>query len=198
MIRFDVVSLLGGDLRRSWRPPSEPTRAGGELAPSERRSSTWAGRRSPPGRPGQPTAWCQSTFHQDGTMVYGRDGNPTWEALEQAIGALEGGQALVFASGMAAIAAVWSAFPFPGRVVVAGDAYNGHPAIPDRRRRAGPAAVPHRRCGRYRGHAWPRAPRWPAAPGRPSGAAGRFRIVRGPLARVPDQPPSGRRRPRGC
>ncbi len=58
-------------------------------------------------------------------MVYGRDGNPTWEALEQAIGGLEGGQARVFASGMAAIAALLECLPVPGRVVVAGDAYHG-------------------------------------------------------------------------
>ncbi len=57
--------------------------------------------------------------------MYGRDGNPTWEALEEVLGALEGGSALVFASGMAAIAAVMETLPVPGRVVVAGDAYNG-------------------------------------------------------------------------
>ncbi len=66
-----------------------------------------------------------STFHQDGDLIYGRDGNPTWEALEEVLGALEGGSALVFASGMAAIAAVMDLLPVPGRVVVAGDAYNG-------------------------------------------------------------------------
>src|SRR5689334_5327754 len=38
--------------------------------------------------------------------VYGRYNNPTWRGLEDAIGALEGGHALVFASGMAAAAAV--------------------------------------------------------------------------------------------
>jgi cystathionine gamma-synthase len=58
-------------------------------------------------------------------MVYGRDGNPTWDALEEAIGGLEGGSALVFASGMAAVAAVLETLPVSGRVVVAGDAYNG-------------------------------------------------------------------------
>ena len=38
-----------------------------------------------------------------GERGYGRYGNPTWEALEDAIGALEGGRALTFGSGMAAI-----------------------------------------------------------------------------------------------
>jgi cystathionine gamma-synthase len=66
-----------------------------------------------------------STFHQGGDLVYGRDGNPTWSALEEVIGALEGGTAVVFSSGLAAIAAVLETLPIPGRVVVAGDAYNG-------------------------------------------------------------------------
>ncbi len=33
---------------------------------------------------------------------YGRDGNPGWEALEQALGAIEGAEAVAFASGQAA------------------------------------------------------------------------------------------------
>ena len=66
-----------------------------------------------------------STFHQGGTPVYGRDGNPTWSALEEVIGALEGGSCLTFSSGLAAIAAVLETLPVPGRVVVPGDAYNG-------------------------------------------------------------------------
>jgi cystathionine gamma-synthase len=66
-----------------------------------------------------------STFHQGGDLVYGRDGNPTWDALEQAVGGLEGGEALAFASGLGAASAVLETVPTPGRVVVAGDAYNG-------------------------------------------------------------------------
>jgi cystathionine gamma-lyase len=37
---------------------------------------------------------------------YGRHGNPTWKAFEEAIGAIEGGEAVVFASGMAATSAL--------------------------------------------------------------------------------------------
>ena len=44
-------------------------------------------------------------------LGYGRYGNPTWLALEQAIGALEGGRALTFASGMAAAHAVLELMP---------------------------------------------------------------------------------------
>ncbi len=66
-----------------------------------------------------------ATFYQDGRLTYGRDGNPTWESLEEVLGGLEGGSALVFASGMAAVAAVMELLPVPGRVLVAGDAYSG-------------------------------------------------------------------------
>jgi cystathionine gamma-synthase len=58
-------------------------------------------------------------------QTYGRDGNPTWEAFESVIGALEGGTALAFASGMAAISAVIETLP-PGAAVVADEScYSG-------------------------------------------------------------------------
>ena len=75
------------------------------------------------GGPLNPPVIMSSTFHQGGEITYGRDGNPTWEAFEQALGVLEGGQAVAFASGMGAIAAILEMIPVPGRVVVAGDAY---------------------------------------------------------------------------
>jgi cystathionine gamma-lyase len=57
---------------------------------------------------------------------YGRYGNPTWSRYEAALGELEGGDALVFASGMAAASAVLLALLEPGDVLVApGDAYPG-------------------------------------------------------------------------
>jgi cystathionine gamma-synthase len=46
-----------------------------------------------------------------GDLGYGRWTNPTWESFEEALGALEGGRALLFGSGMAAIAAVLSLLP---------------------------------------------------------------------------------------
>lgn len=58
--------------------------------------------------------------------VYGRDDNPTWRGLEAAIGQLEGGHAVGFASGMAAVAAVLLALSEPERaVVVPSDGYIG-------------------------------------------------------------------------
>ena len=66
-----------------------------------------------------------STYHADGPVSYGRVGNPTWSAFEEALGSLEGGDALVFASGMAAVAAALSLVPHGGRIVVPTAAYNG-------------------------------------------------------------------------
>jgi cystathionine gamma-synthase len=51
---------------------------------------------------------------QAGGLGYGRYGNPTWQALEEVLGALEGGRALTFSSGMAAAHAVLELLP-PGR-----------------------------------------------------------------------------------
>ncbi|MCA0458836.1 MAG: cystathionine gamma-lyase [Chloroflexi bacterium] len=55
---------------------------------------------------------------------YGRLHNPTWTLFEQALAELEGGPTLVFASGMAAIAAVFGATLRPGdKVVLPSDSY---------------------------------------------------------------------------
>jgi cystathionine gamma-synthase len=59
------------------------------------------------------------------SIGYGRYGNPTWLALEQAIGALEGGRALSFASGMAAAHAVLELVPPSGVIVVPDSCYLG-------------------------------------------------------------------------
>jgi cystathionine gamma-synthase len=64
---------------------------------------------------------------------YGRYGNPTWEALEQAIGALEGGRALSFASGMAAAHAVLELMPPSGVIVIPENCYSGVREAVDRR-----------------------------------------------------------------
>jgi cystathionine gamma-synthase len=59
-----------------------------------------------------------STYHAGGDLMYGRSGNPGWEALEAAVGALEGGDAVAFGSGIAAVTAVLDDLP-PAAVVVA-------------------------------------------------------------------------------
>lgn len=51
-------------------------------------------------------------------LTYGRFHNPTWTAWEEALGVLEGGHAIAYASGMAAVAAVFGVCLRPGDVVV--------------------------------------------------------------------------------
>ncbi len=66
-----------------------------------------------------------STFHAGGPVAYARTSNPTWEALEEVIGALEGGRCLTFASGMGAVSAVLDIVPAGGVVVVSSHSYSG-------------------------------------------------------------------------
>ncbi|MGD9988003.1 cystathionine gamma-lyase [Pseudonocardia sp.] len=63
------------------------------------------------------------TSAQTPADFYGRAGNPTWRALESAIGGLEGGECTLFASGMAAIAAVFATRGRDGTVVLPSDGY---------------------------------------------------------------------------
>jgi cystathionine gamma-lyase len=51
-------------------------------------------------------------------LQYGRDQNPTWSAWEQALGVLEQGESVAFASGMAAMAALFGVALKPGDTVV--------------------------------------------------------------------------------
>jgi cystathionine gamma-lyase len=57
------------------------------------------------------------------TDFYGRAENPTWRALEAAIGDLDGGSCVVFASGMAAIAAVLRIGARRGSLLLPSDGY---------------------------------------------------------------------------
>ena len=66
-----------------------------------------------------------STYVADGPVNYARGGNPTWSAFEEALGGLEGGDALVFASGMAAVSAALSLADHGAVVVAPRSAYNG-------------------------------------------------------------------------
>lgn len=81
------------------------------------------------GAPFLPGPTFQAAVHWTGEGApagYGRTGNPTWERYEAALGELEGGQAVVFASGMAAASSVLLALLAPGDVLVAPrDAYPG-------------------------------------------------------------------------
>ncbi len=65
---------------------------------------------------------------------YGRDANPTWTHLERALGELDGGEAVVFASGMAALTAVLFCTLRAGDVLVAaGDGYPGIRVVAEER-----------------------------------------------------------------
>ena len=59
--------------------------------------------------PGEPSG------HQ---LTYGRFHNPTWTRWEEALGTLEGGHAVAYASGMAAVAAVFGVHLKPGDTLV--------------------------------------------------------------------------------
>jgi cystathionine gamma-synthase len=57
---------------------------------------------------------------------YQREGNPTQDRLEQALAALEGGEAaLAFASGMAAITGMLDSLPIGSRLLIPDDCYSG-------------------------------------------------------------------------
>jgi cystathionine gamma-synthase len=66
-----------------------------------------------------------STYVAGGDLEYGRYGNPTWSAFEQALGDLEGGRCLAFASGLAAVATILDLVGPGAKVVAPRHAYLG-------------------------------------------------------------------------
>ncbi len=78
-----------------------------------------------PGAPLNAPIMPASTFHHGGELVYGRDGNPGWEALETALGALEHGHCVTFASGLAASSAILDELPNGARVIAQRAPYYG-------------------------------------------------------------------------
>lgn len=67
-----------------------------------------------------------STFLNGGERNYSReDSTPTWAALEELVGGLEGGEAVAFSSGMAAADAVLDQVPGGGRIALPRDVYPG-------------------------------------------------------------------------
>jgi cystathionine gamma-lyase len=101
--------------------------------PPEPRPGTRAVRAGQPaaeqGAPFLPGPTFAAPYHLSGDpagqeFTYTRYGNPTWTAYERAIGELEGGDALVFGSGMGAVTTLLLALLSPGdRVVLPSDAY---------------------------------------------------------------------------
>lgn len=85
-----------------------------------------AGRTLTPGAPLNVPLMPASNFIIGGGREYSRDdGTPTWEALELVVGDLESGHSMAFASGMAAIAAVFDLLPVGSTVVLPDDCYQG-------------------------------------------------------------------------
>ena len=67
-----------------------------------------------------------ASANDESSREYSRDdGTPSWEALQSVLADLEGGHAVAFASGMAAIAAVIESFAAGSKVVVPIDCYTG-------------------------------------------------------------------------
>jgi cystathionine gamma-synthase len=117
--------------------PTDPDRAAPshQDIPADLRPATLAVTAGRPGhltgQPANPPVVFSSTYRAGdgstavGDRVYGRWDNATWEAFETALAALEGGRALAFASGMAAITATLDEVPPGGSVVVPRHAYSG-------------------------------------------------------------------------
>jgi cystathionine beta-lyase/cystathionine gamma-synthase len=104
-----------------------------------------AGTERTAGHPATPPLVLASIYVSEGEpspgRAYGRDGNPSWEALEEALGGLEDAQAVAFASGQAASMALMLAVAAGrDRIVLARDGYYGTRMLADRLRPHG--AVP--------------------------------------------------------
>jgi cystathionine gamma-synthase len=85
-----------------------------------------AGRASEPGAPLSVPPIPASNFILGSGRDYARDdGTATWEALETLVGGLESGKAVAFASGMAAIAAIFDQLSAGAIVVLPDDCYQG-------------------------------------------------------------------------
>jgi cystathionine gamma-synthase len=103
---------------------SEPSGDAPALRPAT--LAVTAGRPSrEPDQPLNPPVTMASTYVAGGDVEYGRYGNPTWTAFEGALGALEGGRCLAFASGLAAAATIIDLVGQDATVVVPRHAYNG-------------------------------------------------------------------------
>ena len=85
-----------------------------------------AGRDRRPGAPLNCPPVLASNFVLGAERAYARDdGTPTWEALEEIVGRLEGGQSVAFASGMAGVAAVFDQLHAGSHIVLPDDCYQG-------------------------------------------------------------------------
>ncbi len=85
-----------------------------------------AGRDRKPGSPLNVPLYPASNFVRGGSRAYTRDDStPGWEALEEIVAGLEGGASVCFASGMAAVAAIFDQLATGSVVVLPDDCYQG-------------------------------------------------------------------------
>ena len=94
-----------------------------------------------PGAPMNTAITLSSTYVHDASIEYGRDGNAGWAALETALGALDGGWAVTFASGLAASTALADLVPPGGIVVLPKVTYHGVRTIFERRAAQGRVVI---------------------------------------------------------
>jgi cystathionine gamma-synthase len=110
------------------QPTTQPWTPSAALDPDWKPSTVAVAAGRPEHRPDAPLnvpIVMASTYVAGGDLEYGRYGNPTWAAFEDALGALEGGRCLSFASGLAAVATVLDLVGNDGLVVAPQHAYNG-------------------------------------------------------------------------
>ncbi len=105
-----------------------------------------AGTTRAPAAPATPPLVPASIYVSEGEprreRAYGRDGNPGWEALEEALGGLEDAEAVVFASGQAAsMALMLTLAKGRDRIVLPADGYYGARVLADTLRPYGAAPV---------------------------------------------------------
>lgn len=97
-----------------------------------------AGRDRRPGAPLNVPLTPASNYVRGAERAYARDdGTPTWEALEEVVGGLEGGAAVAFSSGMAAVAAVFDLVAAGSLLVLPEDCYQGVSALAELGQRRG-------------------------------------------------------------
>lgn len=117
-------------------PPPGPPIPAGPPTPTLSPATLVVSAGRPPREPGaavNPPIELNSTYAAlppaVGALGYGRAQNATWDAFEATLGTLEGGTALVFASGMAAIAGALSLTPTDRAIVAPTTPYNTTSAL---------------------------------------------------------------------
>jgi cystathionine gamma-synthase len=108
--------------------PSDSSRDTAARLPGLSRATIVVHAGRPPHEPDQPFSTpitMASTYVGGGDLEYGRYANPTWHAFEEALGALEGGRALAFSSGLAAASTILDLVGHGALVVAPRHAYHG-------------------------------------------------------------------------